>query len=445
MLQVLWRGKALALRNSLYAWLPTHIDVYRQKGVTGKVEVNGRERNLRMFRHQSSYIPQQDHVIPCLTVMESMLVAANLKLPTSKSFKEKHNAVVQILQHLSMQECAETRASCLSGGERKRLCIALELIADPPILFLDEPTSGLDSSTCQQCVSLLSMLAHEGRTVICTIHHPSAKILEKFDHLILLAEGRSLYHGTVTSLLPFLRQFGLHCPTYHNPADYAMEVAFGFHGREAVNVLFDAAKLKTVMPRKQADTDLQVSLSPDSESSLSTASSGVGKGMKVMSDTRPKTTEDAVAEYAVSFTSQVGCLFLRCVKVSTRDLWLMYFRGGAHIFIGLFMGIFFFDMGDDATLVFHNVRSVFFTMLFLVFASMLPTTVTCEFLETESLTSSHGLIFSLIYVAIWYFMSSQPIDAQRFLRFLALSAFVSIICQSLGLMIGTVFPIQVSL
>ncbi|CAG0900896.1 unnamed protein product [Darwinula stevensoni] len=199
--------------------------------------------------------------------MESMLVAANLKLPSSKSFKEKHNAVVQILQHLSMQGCAETKASCLSGGERKRLCIALELIADPPILFLDEPTSGLDSSTCQQCVNLLSMLAREGRTVICTIHHPSAKILEKFDHMILLAEGRSLYHGTVSSLLPFLRQLGLHCPPYHNPADY-----------------------------------------------------GVGKRKKVMSGTGPKTTEDAVAEYAVSFTSQVGCLFLRCVKVSTRDL-----------------------------------------------------------------------------------------------------------------------------
>ncbi|CAG0900895.1 unnamed protein product, partial [Darwinula stevensoni] len=100
----------------------------------------------------------------------------------------------------------------------------------------------------------------------------------------------------------------------------AMEVAFGFHGREAVNVLFNAAKVKIVMPRKQEDTDLQVSLRPASESSLSAAWSGVGKRKKVMSGTGPKTTEDAVAEYAVSFTSQVGCLFLRCVKVSTRDL-----------------------------------------------------------------------------------------------------------------------------
>ncbi|CAG0902518.1 unnamed protein product, partial [Darwinula stevensoni] len=205
----------------------------RQKGVTGKVEVNGRERNLRVFRHQSSYIPQQDHVIPCLTVMESMLVAANLKLPSSKSFKEKHNAVVEILQHLAILDCAETKASFLSVGERKRLCIALELLADPSFLFLDEPTSGLDSSTCLQCVSLLRMLAREGRTVICTIHHPSAKILEMFDHLILLAEGRSLYHGTISSLVPYLRQFGLHCPPYHNPADYGKQK--GVTGKVEVN------------------------------------------------------------------------------------------------------------------------------------------------------------------------------------------------------------------
>ncbi|CAG0901336.1 unnamed protein product [Darwinula stevensoni] len=240
-----------------------------------------------------------------------------------------------------------------------------------------------------------------------------------------------------------------------------MEVAVGFHGREAINVLFDAANVETATPRKQEEPD-QAFLSPNSKSSLSTASSGVWRKIKVMLDTRPKATEDAVAEYAVSFASQVECLFLRCLKTTTRDLWLLYFRGGAHIFVGLFMGVFFFDMGEDATRVFHNVGSVFFTILFLIFASMLPTTVTypleIHVLLKEILNKWYSLkayylaktlsdipfslIYSLIYLALWYFMSSQPMDAHRFLRFLALSAFVSIICQSLGLMIGTVFPIQ---
>ncbi|CAG0900205.1 unnamed protein product [Darwinula stevensoni] len=439
---------------------------YRQNGVTGKVEMNGRERDLRVFRHLSTYIPQQDHVIPNLTVMESMRVAANLKLPSSMPSKDKLTTVVEILEHLGIQNCAETRAGCLSGGQKKRLCIALELVNNPPVLFFDEPTSGLDSSSCLQCVSLLKMLASEGRTVICTIHQPSARILEIFDHLILLSEGMCLYNDTIASLVPYLKLFNLHCPSYHNPADFVMEVAVGDHGREAMKALCDAVKLNATKPPELEIPDPETPLDANGQSStpLSGLWGRIENSMrkKLTKETKPEFIDDLKAEYAVSFAKQVQCLYLRFLKTTTRDLMLMYIRGGSHVVAGLFLGIMYFDMGDDAMSVYRNASALFFTIILVFYASMMPTVLTYPLevpvLLREILNKWYSLkayyvaktladvpfavLCTFIYLLICYYMTSQPLDAHRFFRYLAISTYIALVGQTLGLMIGTLFDIQ---
>ncbi|XP_068141781.1 ATP-binding cassette sub-family G member 1 [Drosophila tropicalis] len=396
---------------------------YKTTSIEGSVTMNGAERNLSTFRKLSAYIMQDNQLHGNLTVQEAMTVATNLKLSKKFTKLEKNSMIDDILLTLSLSEHRNTMTRNLSGGQKKRLSIALELVSNPPIMFFDEPTSGLDSSTCFQCIHLLKMLAAGGRTVICTIHQPSARLFEMFDQLYTLADGQCVYQGSTKQLVPFLSTLSLECPSYHNPASYVIEVSCGEHGDhirklveaidngkrdirssadyaglKARNDLVKVQNLKAILDKNDATSNVSGSKYEDNLTLNNTLLNGMvndivkennsntevsvvttnekGDAMidvdKTVNCTTALLTEEITSpqRYPTSQFHQFWVVLKRTLLFSYRDWTLMYLRLFAHLLVGFLIGALYYDIGNDGAKVLSNLGFLFFNMLFLMYTSM---------------------------------------------------------------------------
>ena len=178
----------------------------------------------------SGYLIQQDVLIPTLTVHETLTYAAELRLPPPTTALERRQIVQDVIMELGLKDCANTKIGSnaqkgCSGGEKRRTSLAVQMLANPSVLFLDEATTGLDSTTAYQLVKTLRSLAHKGRTVIMTIHQPRSEIWSLFDNVILLARGATVYSGSRDRCLPYFKQLGHRLPDFMNPAEHLIDLA----------------------------------------------------------------------------------------------------------------------------------------------------------------------------------------------------------------------------
>lgn len=195
--------------------------LFRQTGYIGTIEINGAILDRSRYRQQCVYIQQDFTLIEHLTVLETMNYAAELKMPRqSRSEMVRKKKVNDVLRVLGLMTSIGTLVSKLSGGEKKRLSIGIEMVCNPPIVLLDEPTSGLDSVSAMELISYVKTVASEGRTVACVIHQPSSSLFQLFDDLYLLSGGRCIYRGPLNTMVESLGEMGFQCPKFYNRADF---------------------------------------------------------------------------------------------------------------------------------------------------------------------------------------------------------------------------------
>ncbi|XP_062169037.1 ABC transporter G family member 10 [Alnus glutinosa] len=200
-----------------------------QRKVSGQVLVNDWPIDVNLFRRISGYVSQEDALFPLLTVQETLMYSALLRLRGGR--KEAAIKVKDLMKELGLEHVASTMISgggsnCgISGGERRRVSIGVDLVHDPAVLLIDEPTSGLDSASAFLVVSLLrSMVVNQGKTIILTIHQPSFRILELFDRIVLLSNGFVMHNGSLSLLEERLMLAGHGIPPHVNVLEFAIDV-----------------------------------------------------------------------------------------------------------------------------------------------------------------------------------------------------------------------------
>ncbi|CAH0387257.1 unnamed protein product [Bemisia tabaci] len=415
---------------------------YKTQDATGAIYVNGRPRDMKQFRKLSRYIMQEDLLQPGITVVESIRIAADLKLGNTLSRKEKSETVEEIMSLLSLARCRNTLTTLLSGGERKRLSIALELVNNPPVIFLDEPTTGLDDVSSAQCITLMKALAAEGRTVICSIHTPSARLFAMFDHVYIVSEGQCVFAGQNQHIVPFLAQHDLYCPKHYNPADFMIEVSSGEYGN------FTEKLSKTV--------DNGRCFRWNQENQSSSIRRPLGRD-----DRGPRKTYESHSKHLYDFDSSSWSQFLillnRMILQHRRNKGYLLLKAVMFVFVSLIIGGMFFQMGNDGSKTIFNFGFCFVTIIVFLYIPMLPVLLhfpqEVQLLKREYFNRWYSLnayffamifsriplqmMLSTVYIVLAYFLTDQPMEWSRGLKFAAICYLIAITSEGMALTISS--------
>lgn len=391
---------------------------------------------VREARKQS-YILQEEGLHSLLTVKESMMFSMHLKIGSGLSIIDKKAKVKKILSELGLEQRMEAFVGSLSGGQQRRLSIAIELVDDPSVLFLDEPTTGLDSSSSTQCIQLLRKLVREGKTVVCTIHTPSALLFKMFDHLYVMANGRCIYQGNSDNVVKFLCTIDLKCPASYNPSDFLMEIANGDYGpnndRLTEKIKNGAIESYRNVTKKLSTDEFALELQPTSIPSN-------------------------------SFLNQLRYLLARNFLILYRDKTIMWLRLTVHVSVSLLVGLVFQGYGNNASKIFGLFKLIYALSLFLMytgfysmftkFALDAPKAKREHFNRWYS-TPAYYIAMTLtdipltiacafLTVANVYKLSEMATEEFRFTTLFLIQLLLSFVAQGFGMMIGSLFTLMVS-
>ncbi|XP_046776170.1 broad substrate specificity ATP-binding cassette transporter ABCG2 isoform X1 [Gallus gallus] len=352
-------------------------------GLSGEVLIDGIPQPPN-FKCISGYVVQDDVVMGTMTVRENLHFSAALRLPSSISFQEKEERVTQIIGELGLSKVADAKVGTelirgVSGGERKRTNIGMELITEPPVLFLDEPTTGLDASTANAVLILLKKLSRRGRTIIFSIHQPRYSIFKLFDSLTLLALGKVLYHGPAKQALEYFSSIGYECEPFNNPADFFLDIINGDStavaaskedhkpadtGKEASN---ENGRVEENMSISVVDTLHQKYLNSSLYESTKEA---LGKVEREQGRKKKVSKKGHEITYANGFFTQLYWVSKRSLKNLIRNPQASIAQIAVTVILALVVGAIFFGVKLDESGIQNRVGSLFFVTTNQCFSSV---------------------------------------------------------------------------
>eukprot|EP00474_Spongospora_subterranea_P000873 CRZ01331.1 hypothetical protein [Spongospora subterranea] len=198
--------------------------------ISGDVFFNGKRLSEEIRQRSMGYVHQQDTLLPYLSVRDTLRYAARLRLPQSLSTADRNDLVEKVILELGLKDCSTTMIGDewkkgISGGEKRRVSVATQLLVNPSVIFMDEPTTGLDAFSAKSLVETLVSLCKRGRTIIVSIHQPRSDIFSLFNQVVLLAKGRLVYAGSRETVFSYFNILGCHVPDGVNGADFLIDIS----------------------------------------------------------------------------------------------------------------------------------------------------------------------------------------------------------------------------
>ncbi|KAJ3610653.1 hypothetical protein NHX12_022745 [Muraenolepis orangiensis] len=306
----------------------------RSGTLSGDVFINGRRIKPEQSQDCFSYVLQSDNLLSYLTVEETLTYTAQLALRrhSAEAIKKKVSAVMAELSltHVGHSVIGGRIFPGISGGERRRVSIASQLLQDPKVILLDEPTTGLDSMTANQIVVLLTELAKRDRIVIVTIHQPRSELFRVFSRIAIMSCGELVFCGQPGEMVDFFSQCGYECPEYCNPFDIYVDFT-SVDTRTSEREAATFSRMHDITSSYRA-SDIYQSMLTKMELSLHSSN-------KVAIPFKSKESPSGLVK--------LGVLFRRTMRNLSRDRMGVLMRLSQNLIYGLFIVFFVVRLDDD--------------------------------------------------------------------------------------------------
>ncbi|KAH7677966.1 P-loop containing nucleoside triphosphate hydrolase protein [Dioscorea alata] len=349
-------GEILAVLGASGSGKSTLIDALANRisreSLKGSVTLNGEPLDGRLLKVISAYVMQDDLLYPMLTVEETLMFAAEFRLPRSLSSSKKKARVQALIDQLGLRRAAKTIIGDeghrgVSGGERRRVSIGMDIVHDPIVLFLDEPTSGLDSTSAFMVVKVLQRIAQSGSIVIMSVHQPSYRILGLLDRLLFLSRGQTVYSGSPDGLPLFFSEFGRPIPENENRTEFALDLIRELESSTAgTKSLVDFNNSWQNMKIQGTNTAAK-NPHPNGYSLKDAISASISRGKLFSGATDSSGAGTTMQTFANPAWVEIGVLTKRSAKNSRRMPELFGMRLGAVLVTGFILATIFWQLDNS--------------------------------------------------------------------------------------------------